>query len=76
MAEIGTRVPWNNFVYEFGGEYFLQMEGGPIGARVTMAASRLVMQVWAEGYRDILDKSGVTRDAHKATWTMAARSTT
>ena len=30
-----------------------------------MAASRLVMQEWAEGYREVLDKSGVTRDAHK-----------
>ena len=28
MAEIGTRVLWTNFVYEFGGEHFLQMEGG------------------------------------------------
>jgi hypothetical protein len=65
MAEIGTRVLWTNFVYEFGGEYFLQMEGGPIGARITMAGSRLVMQEWAEGYREVLDKSGVTRDAHK-----------
>ena len=63
MAEIGVRVLWSNFTYEFGGEIFLQMEGGPIGARVTMAASRLVMQEWAEGFREILDKSGVTVDS-------------
>jgi hypothetical protein len=43
-----------------GGEIFLQSEGGPIGARLTMACSRLVMQDWAEGYRGTLDRSGVT----------------
>ena len=55
MAEIGVRVLWTNFTYEFGGETFLQMEGGPIGSRVTMASSRLVMQDWSEGYLEILD---------------------
>ena len=46
-------------------ETFLQMEGGPIGSRVTMASSRLVMQDWSEGYLEILDRSGVTTDALK-----------
>ena len=58
-AEIAVRTVWQNFCYEFGGEIFLQMEGGPIGARLTMACSRLVMQEWGEGYREILDNSGV-----------------
>ena len=49
MAEIGVRVLWSNFCYEFGGEIYLQMEGGPIGAMVTMASSHLVIQEWAEG---------------------------
>ena len=57
MAEIGVRILWTNMMYEFGGETFLQMEGGPIGSRVTMAASRLVMQEWSEGYLDILERS-------------------
>ena len=65
MAEIGVRVLWTNFCYEFGGEIFLQMEGGPIGSRVTMASSRLVMQDWSEGYLEILDLSGVRTDALK-----------
>ena len=64
MAEIAVRTVWTNFCYEFGGEIYLQMEGGPIGARITMAASRLVMQEWAEGYRDILDRSEVTTYSH------------
>ena len=29
-------------------------EGGPIGARVTMSAARLVMMEWAEDYNHIL----------------------
>ena len=41
------------------------MEGGPIGSRVTMAASRLVMQEWSEGYLDILERSGMRIDALK-----------
>ena len=65
MAEIGVRVLWTNFMYEFAGETFLQMEGGPIGSRVTMVSSRLVMQDWSEGYLDILEKSGVRADALK-----------
>ena len=65
MAETGVRVLWTNFCYEFGGEIFLQMEGGPIGSRVTMASSRLVMQDWSEGYLEILDLSGVRTDALK-----------
>ena len=28
---VAARVVWTNFCYEFGGEIYLQMEGGPIG---------------------------------------------
>ena len=65
MAKIGIHVLWSNFMYEFGGDIYLQMEGGPIGARCTMAASRLVMQTWSEGYLEILERSGLTVDAIK-----------
>ena len=58
-------VLWNNFCYEFGGEIYLQKEGGPIGARCTMAASRLVMQKWSENYSLILEASKVeVHDLH------------
>ena len=42
-AEIATRFLFQNFCYKFSGESYLQMDGGPIGARVTMAAARIVM---------------------------------
>ena len=35
------------------------MEGGPIGARVTMCAARLVMQDWGEKYNEILTTAGL-----------------
>ena len=48
MVEIGIRALFTNFCYTFGGKIFLQQAGGPIGARITMACSRLRMQDWGE----------------------------
>ena len=62
VAEIGVRIVFEHFTYRFGGDVYRQMEGGPIGARVTMAAARLVMQTWGESYRRILENSGLTVD--------------
>ena len=59
VAEIGTRAVFENFTYQFGEDIFQQMSGGPIGARVTMAAARIVMQSWSRSYRDILLRSGL-----------------
>jgi hypothetical protein len=59
MCEIGLRGIFENFIYTFGGKTYLQMGGGPIGARVTMAAARIVMQDWGEKYREILTRSGL-----------------
>ena len=50
---------FKNFSYKFGGKFFHQKEGGPIGVRATGAASELVMEDWATKYRDILVKSGL-----------------
>ena len=60
--EIGVRIVFENFCYKFGGETLKQKEGGPIGARVTMAVARLVMQAWAEAYLEILERSGLVVD--------------
>ena len=59
VAEIGTRCIFENFTYQFGEDIFLQNSGGPIGARVTMAAARIVMQAWSRGYKSILLRSGL-----------------
>ena len=46
-------------MYNFGGETFLQLFGGPIGARLTMAIARLVMQQWREDFEPILERSNI-----------------
>jgi hypothetical protein len=59
VAEIGTRTIFENFCYRFGGKAYHQLEGGPIGARVTMCAARMVMQHWAREYTGILIQAGL-----------------
>ena len=39
---------------------YLQRSGGPIGARLTMACSRVVMMDWGEEYTRILKEAGLT----------------
>ena len=55
VAEIATRAIFENFTYKFAGEMHHQASGGPIGARVTMAAARIVMHDWGETYHGILE---------------------
>ena len=59
VVEISIRVVFENFCYEFGGRTFLQLFGGPIGARLTMACARVVMTEWGDRYMEILDKAGI-----------------
>ena len=47
------RVLFENFVY------YHQQSGGPIAARVTMCAVKMVMQHWADKYHQILPRSGL-----------------
>ena len=42
--EIGVIFFFRHFTYTFGGEVYRQVSGGPIGARLTMAVARVVMQ--------------------------------
>jgi hypothetical protein len=50
-VEIATRFIFQNFCNK--------SSGGPIGARVTMAAAQLVMSDWGEKWRIILEKAAV-----------------
>ena len=60
LLEISVNHFFKSFVYTYGGEFYLQGEGGPIGARLTMCVARLVLQDWYEGFKDILQKSSIT----------------
>lgn len=51
VAEIAMRAIFENFNYNFGQNTYQQASGGPISARVTMAAARLVMQDWCFNVR-------------------------
>ena len=55
--EIAVKMVFINFIYTFGVESYLQIFGGPVGARLTMCASRLVMQDWHEHFNIRLKKS-------------------
>ena len=59
VAQVGIRILWEHYCYDFGGRTYLQAEGGPIGQRPTMAASRLVMEDFFQEYKMILEKSTV-----------------
>ena len=59
MVEVGVRALFTNLCYTFGGKIYHQQAGGPIGARITMAASRLRMQDWGEKYSLILWRSSI-----------------
>ena len=58
-AEIALRTIFENFCYKFGGEIYKQSSGGPIGARCTMAAARIVMNDWSLKYRKMLTEAGL-----------------
>ena len=58
-CEIGVRILWDNFCYSWNNKTYLQKSGGPIGARVTMAASRLVMYKLGMEYTQILIRSNL-----------------
>ena len=48
------RFLFENFTYKFAKESYKQESGGPIGARVTMAAARIVMNDWGAKWSEIL----------------------
>ena len=59
VTNIALKTLFKNFTYKFGGKFFHQTDGGPIGVRATGSASELVMEDWASQYRGILESSGV-----------------
>ena len=41
-----VEILFTNHIYIFGGKWFRQAKGGPIGLRGTCAVARVVMNVW------------------------------
>ena len=53
--EIGIKRCFATHTYQFGGKLFQQIEGGPIGMRLTGACARVVMGVWGRTVNEILE---------------------
>ena len=49
---------FRNHLYQFEGKVFLQCEGGPIGLRLSMAVSRIVMGMWDKQLAQLGAESG------------------
>ena len=58
-AEIGVRAIFEHFTYRWGGEVYRQSSGGPIGSRLTMAVSRVLMGRWSHQVRKIMQESNI-----------------
>ena len=80
LCEIGVRILWEKFSYRFGQKIYHHQSGGPIGARITMACSRLLMQQWGESYTNITLDLGLTTSpggsssSSWGTWSSSGRS--
>ena len=45
IAEI-VKLCFQCHIYEYGGEWYIQYEGGPIGLRLSGAVANIVMMIW------------------------------
>ena len=50
---------FENFVYTFGGKYYLQKKGAPTGNRISMCGATLTMQEWRDEFKQILINSKI-----------------
>ena len=59
LLEISIAASFNLHLYSFGGECYLQLGGGPIGSRLTMAVSKIVMLVWGRQVKEAIRRAGL-----------------
>ena len=59
VLEIGVRKAFSLHLYQFGGKYYHQKDGGPIGIRLAGAVSRIVMGEWGLRMRKILHENDI-----------------
>ena len=60
VMKIAVLVLFRTHVYEFGGKFFLQKKGGPIGLRSTCCIARIVMLWWDEKLLSVVAKNNLT----------------
>ena len=59
LAKVAIKSVFANHVYRFMGVTYLQLEGGPIGLRLTSVVARVVMDHWVSRFLTSLQDSGV-----------------
>ena len=59
VMKIAVLVLFRSHVYTFGGKFFLQKRGGPIGLRSTCAIARIVMLDWDDRWLWMLTKNNI-----------------
>ena len=60
VMKIAVLVLFRTHVYEFGGKFFLQKKGGPIGLRSTCAIARIIMLWWDEKFMALVANNNMT----------------
>ena len=60
VIQIGVEKLFSTHMYTFGGKFFLQQSGGPIGLRGTCAAARVVMSRWDKKWLERLEAANIT----------------
>jgi hypothetical protein len=60
VMRIAVLTLFRTHTYSFGGKFFLQKAGGPIGLRSTCCIARLVMLWWDEELIELMIKNNVT----------------
>ena len=58
VIKIAVLRVFQNHVYSFNGQVYLQLAGGPIGLRLTSMVARVVMDTWASMFLVRLDDAG------------------
>ena len=62
VVEILTEALFSKHYYTFGGKFFHQRGGGPLGLRGTCAIARVVMQMFDRKWRGVLAEQRITTE--------------
>ena len=59
VIEIGIRTTFRNHVYQWGGEFYVQREGGPIGLKLTGVVAKLRMIRWMGKFNNLVRENKI-----------------
>ena len=59
VIEIGIRTTFRNHVYQWGGDYYFQREGGPIGLKLAGVVAKMRMIHWMRRYNLLLEENKI-----------------